>query len=180
MTSYGTNQGTAFCNVYDLDGNDAYGHRANGWSQGAASCIFVGSRSANGALYGTPAGGWSLGNNFHDNTLDRGGIPISIGDKALDPQFVDPANLDYRIQNTDLEDQGPAFIGLQTAPNYGITPGLDQKRKCILPTAAQVQLGVGFTDHGVAKTGTLDTIDINLPLGVESDAGGVEVEVVAE
>lgn len=86
--------------------------------------------------------------------VDYGPNVIAINPYDVDPQFNDPANLDYRRTGSNLDDLGFSTIGLQT-PDYGIDIGPDQG-KFTIPVIGNVRDGVTVGRDANPGTGVLD------------------------
>jgi hypothetical protein len=105
--------------------------------------------------------------NFWNNDSNSNDISQVGTYTELDPQFSDPANLDYTRTGTNLDDQGFSTIGLlDNALDYGVDIGPDQRRTCTVPSASQIQKGIAFVDHGVAGTGTLEAVSFYSPMDI--------------
>ena len=123
-------------------------------------------------------------NNFYNLSGNISNDMNSIGTYyELDPQFTNPATLDFTRTGTNLDDKGFSELGCQ-AFDYKIDIGIDQKKTCDLPAEtdvrdgvtydsgllegnlevpaiADVRTGTTFGANGSEYTGTLDLPSIN-------------------
>lgn len=89
--------------------------------------------------------------NFYNN----GGISNQMGQIGtyyeLDPQFTNPAILDFTRTGSNLDDKGFSTIGT-LAFNYGVDIGLDQKRSPDYPDVGKVILNTIFDNGNLVGT----------------------------
>lgn len=164
------------CILYDC----TFGYGLSSYQHGVINCLFD---EMDTACYQANAGSCvaAVSNNYSNYAAFEnggGGYIQSVGGTYVDPLFVDPTNYDFRIQETALEDVGLNMLGLQST-NYGVTPGMDQKRKSICPAAADVKKGTSFTDHGTVETGTLDALTTKLSVSARVIDQGLKTKVRA-
>jgi len=115
-------------------------------------------------------------NNFYNVPNKCNDMSVVGTYHELDPQFKDPANLDYRRTGSNLDDLGFSHIGLQGL-DYGIDIGPDQGIFKDIPVEGKVLLATSYVDRGVAKTGTLDVITVETSAEIELSTEGLELEV---
>ena len=95
----------------------------------------------------------------------------------LDPEFADPANLDYTRTGSNLDGIGLSTVGLQAEDyNISIGPYNPAVVGVTLPLANQVLNGVVFGYDGAQQTGTLEAVSFDLPLDVVTSEDDLVVE----
>lgn len=171
--------------IVDVNGEDMSGMLITSYVYGAINTVFMNADQAGryGALSTQTM--FLVNCNFTNCDTDHSGPTRFVENITnLAPQFSNPAGGDYTRTGSNLADIG---IGVgMAAENYGIDLGVDQRRTCTLPATAQVEKGIGYVDHGVVKTGTLEAVSLILPMDVvvedeqlvvEVSGDGLEVEV---
>ncbi len=91
--------------------------------------------------------------NFYNNTLNYTSAELVYNPYFLDPQFKDPASLDYRRTGSNLDGKGFSDVGIQGF-DYGIDIGVDQA-KVTIPVIGNVRVGVTVGRDANPGTGVL-------------------------